>query len=83
MSGLQPEGIDLVTLRARVQEMSDSELLSFGRVMHNMVYPRMHGPKGKPTVSAFSIQLDEARAEWRRRHSKDSSMWELSITSEQ
>jgi hypothetical protein len=26
-----------------------------------MIYPRRYNGKGKPTVSSFSIQLDEAR----------------------
>jgi hypothetical protein len=38
-----------------------------------MVYPRVYGYDRKPTVSSFSIQLDEARNEWRRRHPKPSA----------
>jgi hypothetical protein len=33
----------------------------------NLVYPLRYGFDGKPVVSAFSIQVDEARGEWRRR----------------
>jgi hypothetical protein len=50
--------------------MSDDELIVFGKQMRNLVYPLRCGFKGKPVVSAFSIQLDEARAEWRQRHPK-------------
>lgn len=60
--------IDLDALRPRLRGMTDDELLRFGREMHRLVYPLTYGADGKPSVSAFSIQLDEARVEWRRRH---------------
>jgi hypothetical protein len=47
--------------------MSDADLLAFGKQMRELVYPLTYGSDGKPSVSAFSIQLGEARAEWRRR----------------
>lgn len=62
--------VDLVTLRAKLQAMSEAELLAFGKEMQRMVYPRVYDGKGRPAANAFSIQLDEARAEWRRRHPK-------------
>jgi hypothetical protein len=68
MIGLQPEGVDLVALRATLQAMSEAELVAFGRSMREIIYPRRYDFHGKPTVSSFSIHLDEARAEWRRRH---------------
>jgi hypothetical protein len=70
MIGLRTEEIDLAALRAKLQAMSEAELLAFGKDMHKSVYPRVYGYDRKPTVSSFSIQLDEARAEWRRRHPK-------------
>jgi hypothetical protein len=70
MIGLQPEGVDLVALRAKLQAMTEPELLTFGKSLHELLYPRRYNGKGKPTVSSFSIQLDEARVEWRRRHPK-------------
>jgi hypothetical protein len=48
--------------------MTDAELISYGRQMRGLVYPLTYGGDGKPSASAFSIQLDEARAEWRRRY---------------
>ena len=48
--------------------MSDDELIVFGKQMRNLVYPFRYGFNRKPVVSAFSIQLDEARTEWRQRH---------------
>jgi hypothetical protein len=59
--------VDLDALRGRLQAMSDAELAAFGKQMRELVYPLTYDGDGKPSVSAFSIQLDEARAEWRRR----------------
>lgn len=48
--------------------MNDAELIAFGVHMRGLVYPRTYDFRGKPSVSAFSIQLDEARLEWLRRN---------------
>lgn len=60
--------VDLDALRSRLQTMTDDELLAFGKQMRGLVYPLTYGADGKPSVSAFSIQFDEARPECRRRH---------------
>jgi hypothetical protein len=65
--GVGFQEFDVEAVRARIQKMSDDELLIFGRQMRQLVYPLTYAFNGKPTVSAFSIQLAEARAEWRRR----------------
>jgi hypothetical protein len=62
--------VDLGALRIRLGGMNDSELLAFGNQMHHLVYPLTYDGDGKPSASAFSIQLNEARNEWRRRHPK-------------
>ena len=49
--------------------MSDDELLAFGKEMRGLVYPLTYDYRGEPTVSAFSIQLVEAQAEWKSRGS--------------
>ncbi|MGD1210939.1 MAG: hypothetical protein ABR973_06230 [Candidatus Acidiferrales bacterium] len=59
---------DLDALHERLRQMTDAELLSFGKEMHALVYPLSYGFDGRPVRCAFSIQLDECRAEWRRRH---------------
>jgi hypothetical protein len=59
---------DVEAVRTRIHKMSDEELLEYGKQMRQLVYPITYGFNGKPTVSAFSIQLAEAREEWRRRH---------------
>jgi hypothetical protein len=50
--------------------MTDEELKAFGKQMRKLVEPVTYGYGGKPSVTSFSIQLDEARAEWRRRYPK-------------
>jgi hypothetical protein len=61
--------VDLDALRVRLQKMSDEELLKFGREMHALAHRRTRDHRAKQNVSAFSVQFDEARAEWRRRKS--------------
>jgi hypothetical protein len=43
-------------------KLRDNELLAFGKHMHEPCYPLTYDGDGKPNVSAFSIQLDEAQA---------------------
>jgi hypothetical protein len=62
--------VDLTALRGKLGAMTDAELIAFGKQMRGLCYPLTYDGDGKPTISAFSIQLDEARAEWRRRHPK-------------
>lgn len=64
--------IDFDALRGRLRAMTDDELLAFGKQMRSLVYPLTYDGKGRPQVSAFSVQLDAARGEWRRRHRKSS-----------
>ena len=59
---------DVEACREKLLKMTDAELISFGKQMHSLSYPLTYDFRGEPTVSAFSIQLREARAEWRRRH---------------
>jgi hypothetical protein len=60
---------DLKSLRARLRNMSDAELLQFGRAARYMCSPKAN--MGKAPLDAFVVQLNEARAEWKRR--KDSA----------
>jgi len=49
--------------------MSDEQLVKFGKAAAYMCSPKAnlgHAPRKE-----FVIQLDEARAEWRRRHPED------------
>ena len=67
------DSVNLEALRVRLAAMTEAELIAFGRLMRSLVYPRTYDGYGRVQVSAFSIQLDEARAEWRRRHSRPSA----------
>jgi hypothetical protein len=65
---IQTDPEDLGRIRERIRKMSDLELRECGRRQ------RPIRPKEKLRASnpAFQIQLDEARAEWRRRHPRSS-----------
>jgi hypothetical protein len=65
--GVGFQAFDAEAVRTRIQNISDNELLEYGRQIRKLVYPLTYAFNGLPTVSAFSIQLAEARAEWRRR----------------
>ena len=62
------ENIDVESLRARLRKMSDSELLRFGRAARSMCDPKTN--LGQPPRHVFVIQLNETRAEWKRRSQK-------------
>jgi hypothetical protein len=61
---------DVETIRTRIQKMTDEQLLRYGVVARYMSSPEAN--PGKPPREDFVIQLDEARAEWRRRNPKPS-----------
>jgi hypothetical protein len=65
MQGIGLEGFEIEKLRERLRKMTDEELLKFGKAARYMVSPRAN--MGKPPLPAFVLQLEEARAEWRRR----------------
>jgi hypothetical protein len=56
-------GIDLGLdkLRSQLRAMTDDELLNFREQLHSLVYPLRYDGDGKPMVTAFSFQLEEAR----------------------
>ena len=54
---------ELEQLRARLRKMSDLALIGFGRAARSLC----RDPRCPDT---FKRQLEEARAEWRRRHPK-------------
>jgi hypothetical protein len=57
--------IDLEHLRRRLRAMTDDELKRWGQAAARMCTPAAN--LGKPPPESFVIQLEEARAEWRRR----------------
>ncbi len=58
--------LDVDALRTRLRKMSDQELREFGKAARYMVSPKAN--MGKPPLPTFVMQLEEARAEWKRRH---------------
>jgi hypothetical protein len=62
---LQIEPDDVERIRERIRKTSDAELRKYGRAARDLSNPKKNlGPPNPP----FKIQLDELRAEWRRRH---------------
>jgi hypothetical protein len=70
MNGIKLEGFDIAKLRERLRKMTDAQLLEFGRAARQLCGPEANF--GKPPREVFVTQLKEARAEWRRRHPKNS-----------
>ena len=62
----ESEEVQLQKLRERLRKMSDAELIQFGKTVRNLSAPRVG-----LTSDPWKAQLDEARAEWRRRHPKE------------
>lgn len=58
---------DLEQLRTRLGTMTDAQLVRFGEVARYICSPKAN--MGQPPVGSFLIQLEEARAEWRKSHS--------------
>jgi len=61
--GFESQEVTLIKLRARLRNMSDTELVRYGKATRSLCQDR----RG---YAEFKVQLDEARAEWRRRHPK-------------
>ena len=57
--------LNLEALRTRLQKMKDAELLRFGRAAKSMCRPNAYF--GQAPRQVFVVQLEEARAEWKRR----------------
>jgi len=66
MQSIQLASLDVEGLRTRLRKMSDKELQEFGEAARYMVSPKAN--MGKPPLPTFVLQLEEARAEWRKRH---------------
>ena len=62
--GFDPE--DLESLRVRLRKMNDEQLFRFGEAARYMCSPKAN--LGHPPRDVFVTQLNEARAERRRRH---------------
>ena len=61
----ESDEVQLQKLRERLRLMSDEELVEFGNMVRGLSEPRVG-----VTADPWKEQLQEARAEWRRRHPK-------------
>jgi hypothetical protein len=66
MHSIQLSDVDSDALRTRLRKMSDDQLRTFGKAARYMTSPTAN--MGKPPLPAYVLQLEEALAEWRRRH---------------
>lgn len=60
--------VDLDGYRARLRKLTDEELIRLGKAARYMCAPAAN--LGKPPRKVFVVQLEEVKAEWRRRHPK-------------
>jgi hypothetical protein len=61
----ESEEVALRNLRERLRLMSDEELIAFRKMVRGLSAPRV-----SVTPDPWKAQLEEARAEWRRRQLK-------------
>jgi hypothetical protein len=61
-----PDRENAAEIRERVRKMSDEELLRYGAVCKSMCSPETN--LDKPSLDTWTGQLQEARAEWLKRH---------------
>jgi hypothetical protein len=66
MQGISADAENVEQIRKTIRRMSDSELLRYGTACKHMCSPEVNF--GEPPPKAWVVQLQEARAEWRRRH---------------
>ena len=57
--------LDVEAYRARLRKMTDAQLFRFGKAARYMCSPTSYF--GKTPRETFVIQLQECRAEWKRR----------------
>ena len=68
MVDIQTTAFDIEELRSRLRRMNDAELLRFGQGAKYMC--SSYANSLAPLREEFVIQLEESRAEWRRRYPK-------------
>jgi len=64
--GAQIIGLNLDELRGRLAKMTDRQLREFGKAARYLVSPQAN--MGAPPLLIYEAQVEEATAEWRRRH---------------
>jgi hypothetical protein len=64
----ESDEVQLQKLRERLRTMTDDELIKFGKQVRALSEPRV-----SITPDPWKVQLEEAKAEWRRRHPVETS----------
>jgi hypothetical protein len=64
--------------RERLRAMSDEQLIKCGKAARYMADPRNSADK-RTAHDVYKIQLEECRAEWRRRHPKTAAVTQENI----
>jgi hypothetical protein len=64
--GFDSEDTTLRKLREELRQMSDEQLIAFGKYARSLAGLRISG-----TGDPYKVKLDEAIAEWSRRHPKE------------
>jgi hypothetical protein len=54
-------------IRAELAKMSDARLIEYGKLLREFAKPT----PGRDGDEGWKMQLEEARAEWQRRHPRD------------
>jgi hypothetical protein len=63
MIGFDSEDVTLRKLREQLEQTTDDELVTFGKYARSLAGLRISG-----TGDPYKVKLEEARAEWKRRH---------------
>lgn len=66
MIGFESGPVYVQKLRERLRNMADEELVELGKFARSRCGIRVSG-----TPDPYKVQLEEARAEWRRRHPRE------------
>jgi hypothetical protein len=77
-SGVQISILNIDSFRERLRKMTDEQLREFGEAARYVTAPKAN--LGKPPLEVYVLQLEEATAEWRRRHPKN---WQSESVNEQ
>jgi hypothetical protein len=64
--GISTDEEDVSKLRQRLRNMTDKQLIEFRKNVKYLCSPEANF--GQPPLKSWTTQLQEARAEWRKRH---------------
>ena len=65
-SAIHLTALDLYQLRSRLIKMTDAQLLRWGKTARSLCSSDANF--GEPPLQTYVVQLEEVRAEWKRRY---------------